>query len=179
MLNTYGLDSLLTEVDDADLWEAALAACWPKVDDTAMMVDALRFLIGRTPDAGETPQGEENNDHFNKYGLVDVEEWCFERVDANQLKVCKRLKTAEPSAPFSPGFGMAGLSAGFMAFQAAAPARIVMLLGVSRPSLNAARAVVFWGSIMPGASEGKAEVWQKTAEQGWQSTGHLVTRWLS
>lgn len=179
MLKSYGLDSLLTEVDDADLWEAALAAHWPKVEDPALMVDTLRFLIGRAPDASEIPQGEENNDHYNKYGLVDVEEWCFERVESKQLKVCKRSDTAAPAAPLGTGLAMAGLPAGFMAFQAAAPARILMLLGVSRPSLNAAQAVVFWGSIMPGASEGKAEKWQKTAEQGWQPTGQLVTRWLS
>jgi hypothetical protein len=178
MLEAYGLDALLIEVDDAQLWEAALTACWPWVDDPALMVETLRFLIGRAPDSGETIQGEENNATFTKYGLVEVEEWCFERVDAGHMKVCKRLEAAAPAAPFSPGFGMPGISSGLMNFQST-PARIVMMMGVSRPSLNSPQAVVFCGSSMPGAAEGKAELWRQTADHVWQPSGQIVARWLS
>lgn len=179
-VKTYGLESLLSNKDDAQLWEAALAACWPKVDDPTLMVDTLRFLLGRSLDSGELPQGDEAIEKFNKFGMVDMQEWGFERLDASQLRVTAAPTDDAPASPLRPGFGMPGISSGLMNFQAAAtPARIVMYLGISRSSRDADQVVVFCGSSMPGAAEGKAEVWKRTVEQGWQATGEIITRWLT
>ena len=166
-LQAYGLDALLTAQDDPQLWEAALRLHWPAPADPACGVDVLRFHTGRRLAEGEQPQGEANERHAGMRGMVDVTEWCFERVDETHLRIrsCPPQTTPAP-VPYL-GQGLAAVLSGQAAF---APAQVFMFLGISRPSRGAGQAVVYTASSAPGAGEGSAYLWRCGADGCWQPT---------
>ena len=102
LIHAFGLGSLLTEEDDPALWEAALGLHWSPPVDPNCMVEALRFDIGRQLKTGEQPVGEQNELHAKMRGLVDIEEWCFERMDERQLRV-KPCPSSAPPVSVLPG----------------------------------------------------------------------------
>ncbi len=188
LIQAYGLDALLTEQDDPALWEAALSAYWPHPGDPASLVDALRFDVGRRLAEGETPQGETNSLHANMRGMVDIVEWCFERVDDSRL----RIKTcpAQSPPPLSSLLG-GGLSAMMMppggVFSAGTPATpiaplpqvVFIYLGITRPSLGLNEAVVYSATTAPGVGDGKALLWQCQPDGAWLPTDQRVAWWIT
>jgi hypothetical protein len=180
-LQSYGLDALLTAQDDPVLWEAALRRHWLAVDNPDCMVSALRFNIGRRLPDGEQAQGEENEQYAKMRGMVDIEEWCFERIDTARLQITQCPKAAE-SAPFRfPGIGFAEM----MSFQAPItpplppPQNIFIYLGISRPSRGAEQAVVYAATSAPGLGEGAAHLWQCNQAGCWEQLNQRVAWWLT
>lgn len=178
----YGLDALLTGQDDPVLWEAALRRHWPAPDSPDCQVDALRFDLGRRLAEGELPQGERNELHASMRGMVDIEEWCFERVSGARL----RVKTCPPQTGAAPalnyGLGLSTMMMGFGQGQETPPPlapSIFVYLGISRPSKDAAQAVVFAGSSAPGVADGAAYLWRRDEQGNWEQTDHCLARWLT
>jgi hypothetical protein len=179
-LQAYGLDVLLTGQDDPLLWEAALCRHWPSPNSSDCLVDALRFDIGRRLAEGEQPQGETNDQHAKMRGLVDIEEWCFERVDSAQLRIKRCPDTAGAGFTSFPGIGLAVLMSGQAPYSYSQPIQVVFIyLGISRPSQEAGQAVVYAGSSAPGMGEGNAYLWQRQADGTWEQSDQRVARWIA
>jgi hypothetical protein len=176
MLQAYGLETLLTEQDDPELWEVALRRHWPKPDSPDCLVEALRFDIGRRLAEGEQPQGETNDLHAKMRGLVDIEEWCFERVGEAQLKV-KSCPPAAPAPVLYSGLGLQMQMPG-QAPLAPLPQTVFMYLGISRPSREAAQAVVYAAWSAPGMGDGKACLWQRQEDGHWEQSSQCVAFWI-
>ena len=175
-LQAYGLEPLVTDLDDPVLWEAALRRHWPDPSTPECMVAALRFDIGRRLPEREQPQGEVNEQHFKMRGMVDIEEWCFERVGEAQLQIKQCPQAAAPA--FFPGPSLASL----MSFQAppTPPAQVIfMFLGISRPSLGCEQALVYAASSAPGVGEGAAHLWQRQRKGHWAQTNQRVAFWIT
>ena len=178
ILQNYGLDFLITELDDLELWEAVLFKNWPAPDSPDCLVDALRFDIGRHLRDGEQPQGEENEQYAKMRGMVDIQEWCFERVDDTHLRVKPCPSTTQAAPSFFPGPSLAAMMSGQVPF--APPAQVVfMVLGISRPSRGVTQAVVYAASSVPGAGEGNAFLWQRQEDGHWEQTDQRVAWWIS
>lgn len=177
-IQAFGLETLLTDQDDPELWEAALQTNWSLPIDPTCLVDALRFDLGRSLVEGETPQGEKNELHAKMRGMVDIEEWCFERIDETHLKV----KTCPETTPPPVYLGM-GLSMMMTMGQQNPPpivAQVVFVyLGITRPSRDAAQAVVYSGSTAPGVGDGKALIWRRNEDGGWEPTDQRVAWWIT
>lgn len=178
-IQAFGLQALLTEQDDPTLWEAALRLHWLPPDHPNCLVDALRFDLGRRLMPGEQPFGAENEQLAKMRALVDIEEWCFERVDDRQLRVKPCLSAASPTFAF-PGTGLSGLMAGFGASVPAVPIQTIFVyLGISRPSLGVEQAVVYSGSSAPGMGQGNAYLWVRQKDTGWQPTDQRLAWWIT
>jgi hypothetical protein len=179
LIHAFGLGSLLTEQDDPALWEAALGLHWSPPEDPNCMVDALRFDIGRRLETGEQPVGEQNELHAKMRGLVDIQEWCFERMDKRQLQV-KPCPSSTPPVSVLPGLGLSGLMSGFGSSSSIIPTQVIFIyLGISRPSRGVEQAVVYSGSSAPGLGEGVAYLWLRQEKAGWQSTDQRLAWWIT
>lgn len=179
-IQTFGLETLLTDQDDPELWEAALQANWPLPADPACLVDALRFDLGRRLVEGETPQGEKNELHAKMRGMVDIEEWCFERIDETHLKVKPCPETTPPPAFLGMGMGLSMMMTIGQQTPPPMPVQVVFVyLGITRPSRGAAQAVVYSGSTAPGVGDGKALIWQRKEGRGWEPTDQRVAWWIT
>jgi len=178
-LTTYGLETLLKDQDDPRLWESALSRHWQRLDDPSFVLSGLRFCLGRKLEEGQEPQGEKSYDQYNKYGMLDVGEWAFEKMDEQHLRVIPCPPNAPALPVLSIGSGVAGMM-GTPNFSAPVVLpQIKQYLGLSRPSRGVDKAVVFSGVIMPGASDGKAMLWKLDPDGSWQETDQCITRWLS
>lgn len=184
-LTAYGLAALLTPQDDPALWEAALQAHWPHPRDPACLVEALRFDIGRRLADGEDPQGETNQMHAAQRGMVDIHEWCFERIDGEHLRVKTCPPAATPPASALLGLGLStmmippgGVITAETTFTPPAPLPqlVFIYLGISRPGLQ--EAVVYSATSAPGVGEGKALLWRRQPDD-WQPTDQRVTWWIT
>ena len=177
ILQVFGLDAILTEADDPALWATALRQYWPRPDDPKCMVEALRFEIGRRLADGEQPQGEDNERDATMRGMVDIQKWGFERMDAERLQV-KPRPAGEAPPVILPGFGMIGLMSGQV--PPTPPAQVVFIyLGISRPSRAADEAVVFSGFSAPGIGEGNAYLWRCDETGQWVMTDQRVAWWIT
>lgn len=178
-LQSYGLEALLTDQDDPALWEAALHQHWPTVENPECLVDALRFNIGRCLLEGEQPQGEVNDLHAKMRGMVDVQEWCFERVGAGQLRIKQCPQATQPTPISYPGMlSLAMLMSGQAPFTP--PAQTVfMYLGISRPSRDVEQAVVYAAWSAPGLGDGAAHIWQRQGVGTWKQMDQCITRWIA
>jgi hypothetical protein len=142
-------------------------------------LDALRFNVGRRLLEGEQPQGEVNELHAKMRGMVDIEEWCFERVGTVQLRI-KQCPQANQPAPISyPGMlSLATLMSGQAPFTS--PVQTVfMYLGISRPSRNVEQAVVYAAWSAPGVGDGAAHIWQRQDAGTWKRLDQCVARWMT
>lgn len=178
LIQSYGLSGLLTEQDDAALWEAALQQHWPAVNSPNCLVNALRFNIGRRLAEGEQPQGETNAQYAKMRGMVDIEEWCFERVDDTHLQIKQCTESTGVGLSFLPSMGLAALMSGQVSYPP--PAQVVfMFLGISRPSWNTEQAVVYAASSAPGVGDGSAYFWQRQADRQWEPSDQRVAWWIT
>jgi hypothetical protein len=177
-LQAYGLETLLTEQDDPELWEAALCEHWPAPDSPDCLVEALRFDIGRRLADGEPPQGEVNEQYAKMRSLVDIEEWGFERVGEAQLQVKPCPTTATVAPALYPALGLAAIMSGQVPLEP--PAQVVFIyLGISRPSREAAPAVVYAASSAPGVGEGNAYLWHRQDDGHWEQSDQRVAWWIT
>lgn len=178
-LKSYGIEALLTDQDDPELWEAALRQHWPTPESPECLVNALRFNIGRRLADGEQPQGEVNEQHAKMRGMVDIEEWCFERVGSAQLRIKSRPPAVEATFMSYPGmFSLATLMSGQAPFTPPAQA-VLMVLGISRPSRSIAQAVVYAAWSAPGVGEGAAQIWQRQGAGAWTQLDQRIARWIA
>jgi len=179
-LQAFGLNTLLTEQDDPALWEAAVRLHWPAPDSPDCMVEALRFDIGRALADGELPQGETNEQHFKMRGMVDIVEYCFERVSQEQLKAKAYPAESAPVLVTFPGMGLSNMMAGFGQASVPPPAQVVfMYLGITRPSMDVGQAVVYTAFSAPGVGEGNAFRWRRSETGEWVPMDQRVARWIA
>ena len=179
-LQAFGLNSLLTEQDDPALWEAALSLYWPAPDSPDSLVEALRFDVGRMLADGELPQGETNEQHFKMRGMVDIEEWCFERVSDAQLKVKTCQAVSAPVLVTFPGMDLSTMMSRIGQTPLPPLAQVVfMYLGITRPSREASQAVVYTGFTAPGVGEGNAFLWRRSETGEWVPTDQRVAWWIT
>jgi hypothetical protein len=178
LIQSFGVDVLLTEQDDPLLWEQALAAHWKNPTDPTLLVEAMRFDIGRRLAEGEQPQDEINTRHASQRGLVDLEEWCFERSDSAHLRLvqCPPVPVQSFAIPLS--------ISSLMTFKPTehplpAPQPIFDSLGISRPSNSVEEAVVYEGFSAPGVGQGTATVWIRQAEGSWVKTNQRTAWWIT
>lgn len=177
-LQSYGLELLLTDQDDPALWEAALRQHWPAVDSPECLVDALRFNIGRRLVENEQPQGEVNELHAKMRGMMDIQEWCFERIGAAQL----RVKSCPPVAQAAP-MAYPGMLSLTTLISGQAPSMppvqtVFMYLGISRPSYGVEQALVYAAWSAPGVGDGAAHIWQRQNDGTWKQMDCCVARWI-
>jgi len=177
-LRAYGLDIIITEQDDPVLWEAVLSCHWPAPGDSSCMVEALRFDTGRQLQDGEQPQGEENEQYAKMRAMVDIEEWCFERVGEAQLQVKVCPKPVESGGTFFQGMGLMAVLSGQADFTP--PAQVVFIyLGISRPSKGTDQVVVYTASSAPGLGDGAAYRWRRKASGAWEPSDQCLARWIT
>jgi len=181
VLQAYGLDALLTEQDDPCLWAAALHRCWPAPDDPSCAESVLRFGIGRRVGEGEDLSDPTLSMHAGSRGMVEIEEWCFERVDPGHLRVTQ----CQPQAAAIPLWNMTSLVDSVKALQSGNPLPVSLPAGLSRldvtrPSQGVSEAVIHTGLIAgPLAGSGEAVLWRRRDDGSWVETGEVVVRWIS
>jgi len=181
VLQAYGLDALLTEQDDPCLWAAALRQHWPAPDDPSCAESILRFGIGRRMCEGEDPSDPTRSMHAGSSGMVEVEEWCFERVDPGHLRVAQ----CRPQAAAIPLWNMTSLVDSVKALQSGKSLPVSLPVGLSRldvtrPSQGVSEAVIHSGLIAgPLAGSGAAVLWRRQDDGSWAETDEVVVRWVS
>jgi len=164
VLRLYGLDRVLTEQDDPALWAAVLVRHWPAPGSPDMDPAALRFGVGGIPadEARASPRS----------GLEKIETWCFERVDADHLRVVPCAERPQVSFMFALAMGASTEDPELL--------RGRMYLDVSRPSRGEERALVHAGvSAPPNAGTGETRRWRVGDTGNWTETAETVSRWLA
>jgi len=181
VLLAYGLDALLTEQDDPCLWAAALRQHWPAPGDPGCDGQILRFGIGRQIREGEDLSDPTLSLHAGSRGMVEIEEWCFERVDPGRLRVTR----CQPQTAANPLWDMVPLADRLQGLLSGNPLPIspspgLSRLDVTRPSRGMAEAVVHSGLIAgPLAGSGAAVLWRRREDGSWAETEEVVVRWIS
>jgi hypothetical protein len=181
VLLAYGLDVLLTEQDDPGLWAAALRQHWPAADDPRCAEQILRFGIGRRIREGEDLSDPTLSLHAGSRGMVEIEEWCFERVDPGRLRVTR----CQPQTAASPLWDMMPMADKIRGILSGSPPPVspplcLSRLDVTRPSQNVDEAVVHSGTIAgPLAGSGAAVLWRRRDDGSWAETDEVVVRWIS
>jgi hypothetical protein len=181
LLQAYGLDVLLTDQDDPCLWAAALRRHWPAPDDPSCAESILRFGIGRRVSEGEDLSDSTLNAQAMSRGMVEIEEWCFERVDPGHLRVTQ----CQPQAAAVSWWNTISLADTMKAFQPGNPLPIsaptgLSRLDVTRPSQGIGEAVIHSGIIVgPLAGSGSAVLWRRQDDGRWAETDEVVVRWIS
>jgi hypothetical protein len=164
VLRLYGLDCILTEQDDPALWAAILVKHWPAPGSPDMDPAALRFGIGKIPldEARASPRS----------GLEEIETWCFERIDADHLRVVPCADRPQVSFMSTLAMGASIENPDLW--------RGRMYLDVSRPSRGEERALVHSGvSTPPNAGTGETRRWRIGDSGDWEETTETVSRWLT
>jgi hypothetical protein len=176
-LEAYGLGDLLTQADDPAFWEAALRQHWRLPEHPECMVEALRFDIGRRLAENEQPQGEENEQWFKMRGLVDIEEWCFERIASDHLQIKKCPDVINSGAVLWSGMGLSALMSG----QNSMPLSQLVFeyLGISRPSQGVEQGVVYSAYSAPGVGQGAAHLWRRQGDGSWKQTDQKISWWIT
>ena len=169
VLQIFGLDRVLAEQDDPELWAAALVRHWPDPRDPEMDPTTLRFGLGR-----QVPDENVGGIVLGRSGLEQLEVWCFERVDAQRLRA---VACAERP---SISFGMMLMSGGALDPDAAQVSLVSDYLDISRPSQGQDRALVHAGTSVPlSAGTGETRHWERAEEGIWVETEEVFSRWLA
>jgi len=169
ILRAFGLDQILTDQDDPELWAAALVRHWHAPGEAELQPDSLRFGVGRS-----VSDHEARGVKLGRSGMATLEEWCFEHVEAGRLRAvgCK-----EQAAPSFMSMLMRGDP---LAATGDAGSWVRDYLEVSRPSLGASRALVHAGiSAPPNAGSGETRVWARVDDGTWIETEEILARWLA
>ena len=147
-------------------------------DSPNCLVEALRFDIGRRLAEDEQPQGQANEQYAKMRAMVDIEEWCFERVGPDRLRAtaCPAEAAAAPVAFM--GMSLAGLMLGQAPLSPPAQA-VFMYLGIARPSREALQAVIYAGSSGSGVGDGNAYLWQRQEDGHWEKSNQRLAWWIT
>ena len=180
LLQSYGLDVLLTAEDDPRLWAAVLRQHWPVPDDRSCDAQALRFGIGRRMREGEDRSDPTLSVHAGSRGMVEIEEWGFERIDAGRLRVVR----CEPQAASNPLWNMISLVDRLQGMPPGSlPATLpqcISRLDLSRPSQGVHEAMVHSATISgPLAGSGAATMWRRRDDGSWAQTGEVLALWIN
>ncbi len=168
VLRIYGLDRLLTDQDDAWLWACVLIHHWPAPWESDVEPAALRFGIGRVISEGEAGA------QVARSGMEHSEEWCFERVDADHLRVVECVEVQGVS------FMMMVASGNLSAMSAPQASMVRDYLDISRPTYGQGKALVHKGmSVPPNAGVGETRYWKKEEDGSWVETEEVFSRWLA
>jgi hypothetical protein len=163
-LSLYGLDRIVSDQDDPQLWAAVVAMYWPWPHAAEMDPVHYRFGIGQP-----APNTEMR--------LQPTQVWAFERADAQRLQVCacppslitdahldKRLKAAVSISL------LYCVSAEYWPYGA---------IVIARPSRQQTEVLAFAGFRMNGRMGwGHTEVWSPHKSDSWQAT-EAVAQWVS
>ena len=169
VLSAFGLDRILTDQDDPEFWAAALRRHWHAPAESEMQPDALRFGVGRP-----VPDDDARDVRVSRSGMEALEEWCFERFEADRLRVVECQDQVTPSF-----MGML-MGSGSLAAAGDAGSWVRDYLEVSRPSLGESRVLVHAGMSAPvGVGSGETRAWVRADDGGWVETEEVLARWLA
>jgi hypothetical protein len=169
LLRALGLDQILTAEDDHRLWAAALARHWHAPVDADFNPAVLRFGVSRPVSDAEAPAVT-----VGRSGMVELEVWCFERIEGDRLRVVECR--SQPALSFM-GMLMGGDAEAATEHEAS---WVRDLLEVSRPSVDQTRALVHAGMTAPvNAGSGETRVWVRAEDGTWSETDEIVARWLA
>ncbi len=108
--------------------------------------------------------------------MVEIEEWCFERVDAGHFCVTHNEPQGAAGASSDIKSLADRLSGGFLS---ASPS-LVSRLDVSRPSQGMHEAVIYSGTMTgPLAGSGAAVLWRRRDDGSWAESGEILIRWTN
>jgi hypothetical protein len=168
VLRAFGLHRMLTEDDDPALWAAALIRHWHAPGESELDPASLRFTVSR-PITGKAA----SEFKLGRSGMLELEVWCFERVEPDRLRVVQ--------CPEPPSLSFVGM---LMSSGPGAAAQLGSwvqdLLEVSRPSLGERAALVHAGMSAPvNAGSGETRLWARAADGTWIETDEVVARWMA
>lgn len=172
LLQSYGLDTVLTPEDDPTLWAAVIAVYWPPPHNAEINVGGLRFGVGTFDDD-------------TRVKLQPIAGWCFERADETTLRLTEchdrdidgRSDPNFRPLPNTTLFNMTGLGT-FLDDDTLPPFPTISIV-VERPSVGKQDVVVYDGAqfyIRIGA--GRTGVYTRV-DGGWQESGRILHSWLS
>ena len=168
VLRVFGLEQVLTDQDDPGLWASVLAQYWPAPWEPDIVPATLRFRISRIISAGE------ESVQADRSGMVQIEEWCFERIDGDRLQVVECEDG--PKLSFMATMASGNLSA----INDPQASWVRDYLDISRPSDNHKKALVHKGmSIPPNAGSGETRYWEKIKDGSWVETEEVFSHWLA
>jgi len=169
LLLAFGLHRILTDQDDPELWAAALIRHWHAPGEAEMQPGALRFGVG-----GPMVDDDARDADVSRSGMEALEGWCFERVEADRLRV---VECQEQPAPSFMGVLMSGDT---LAATGNTDSWVKDYLEVSRPSLGQTRGLVHAGMSAPlGAGSGETRAWVRADGGTWIETDEVLARWLA
>jgi len=169
ILRAFGLDRILNDQDDPELWAAVLMRHWHAPGDAELQPSALRFGVG-----GPMPDDDARGARVSRSGMEALEEWCFERFEADRLRV------VECQVQSAPSFMSMLMGSGSLAAAGDAGSWVREYLEVSRPSLGESRGLVHAGMSAPlGAGSGETRAWVRADDGRWVETEEVLARWLA
>jgi hypothetical protein len=168
VLRAFGLHRMLSEEDDPALWAAALIRHWHAPIEPDLDPACLRFTVSR-PVSGKAALEFK----LGRSGMLELEVWCFERVEHDRLRVVQ--------CPERPSLSFMGMLMSSSPGAAAQMGSWVQdLLEVSRPSLGERAALVHAGMSAPvTAGSGETRLWARAADGTWFETDEVVAHWLA
>lgn len=168
VLRAFGLHRMLTDEDDPALWAAVLIRHWHAPAEPDLDPACLRFTVSRPVSAKAAHEFK-----LGRSGMLELEVWCFERVEHDRLRVVH--------CPEPPSLSFMGMLMNISPGAAAQMGSWVQdLLEVSRPSLGERAALVHAGMSAPvNAGSGETRLWARAADGTWFETEEVVARWLA
>jgi hypothetical protein len=168
VLRAFGLNRILSEEDDPALWAAVLIRHWYAPGEPELDPACLRFTVSK-PLSGSAAREFK----LGRSGMLELELWCFERVEPDRLRVVQ--------CPEPPGLSFMGMvMSGGPGAAAQVGSWVQDLLEVSRPSLGEALALVHAGMSAPvNAGSGETRMWARAEDGTWTETDQVVARWLA
>lgn len=169
VVRVFGLDQVLTDQDDPQLWAAVLAKHWRAPTDPEIIVEGLKFGVGRIV---------YNEDGSSKIsgpsGMEKIGEWCFEREDAGHLCL------AECQPIVTTGMMMMAMMEGRNLLEETySPSTVSDKLEVSRPSVGESRALVYVGMSAPFVGHGETIYWERKETGEWHETEEVFSSWFT
>jgi hypothetical protein len=166
VLAIFGLERIITDDDDPELWAAVLIRHWKPPDDPECLPASLRFGIGRC-----VPEGEKERSDIGRSGMAEIAVWCFDEVAPG------RLQPAICPAAAAPSFMFQLMTGGGAGSDDGAESMVRTFLDVSRPSRGDFAFVHSGFVVPPNAGQGQTRRWQKTGI--WMETDELFAQWLT
>ncbi len=173
LLQWYGLDQLVTEMDDVTLWATVIAQNWPPPDDPRMNPSGLRFGVGQVDP--EAP-----------FMIKPTQGWCFEITVGGHLQVTRchdedtiRRLSEHMNNEFNPILGELRDTILFSITLAGAqyPYRALLF---ARPSKDMPSVPVYIATALGGrVGFGSTTIWRAQRNSRWQCSNALGPSWIS